>query len=474
VSAATATTAAERLVAFALGLRADAIPAEVRAAAALHALDTLGCGLAAHAVGVGTEGRTAAAAECPAGPATAIGHPDGLPPAGAALANGALCHGLDYDDTHSGAVSHVGAVVVPAALAAAEVERAPGPELLAALVAGGEVMIRLGLAAPGRFHAHGFHPTSVCGIFGAVAAVARLRRLAPRQAVAAMGIAGSLASGIFAYLSDGSATKRVHPGWAAHGAVFACGLAAAGLTGPAAVLEDRFGLLATHVPGEDVDLDGQLADLGRRWETPRTAFKPFPACHYLHAAVDAARAAAAQDGPLDPADVEEVVALVPEAAIPIVLEPAAGKLAPRSEYEAKFSLPYSVAAMLVHGRVDVLTYTDEAIADPRVLELARRVRYEPHDFGTYPGAFPGGVRLRLRDGRERRAELPHQRGAPEHPMTADEVLEKFRANAALALPDDEVEALAGATLGLADLDQVTGAFAALGRAGARAAQEVTR
>jgi 2-methylcitrate dehydratase PrpD len=153
-----------------------------------------------------------------------------------------------------------------------------------------------------------------------------------------------------------------------------------------------------------------------------------------------------------------------------VLEPVGAKVAPRTTYEAKFSLQYSVAAMLLHGRCGITTYAPDAIRDPQVLDLARRVRYEVKDYETYPGAFPGGVRITMRDGRVLEAELPYQRGGPENPMSADEVREKFRANAALALAH-AAEALEEAVLTLEEQDDLRGVLAPL--AAATVAEEVT-
>ena len=140
----------------------------------------------------------------------------------------------------------------------------------------------------------------------------------------------------------------------------------------------------------------------------------------------------------------------------LVLEPAASKVAPRSEYEAKFSLQYSTAAMLVHGQVSVRSYSDDAIADPRVLELARKVRYETKEYATYPAAFPGGVRITTKDGRTLEADFPHQRGAPENPMSPDEVRAKFRENAELALSEEAVGSLEETILGLEERQDVRG------------------
>jgi 2-methylcitrate dehydratase PrpD len=235
--------------------------------------------------------------------------------------------------------------------------------------------------------------------------------------------------------------------------VLAARLTALGAEGPPSVLEGKFGLYHAFLaaaPGE-IELDRQLADLGERWETPRIAFKPYPACHYIHGSLGATSTLC--EG-IDPDQIEEVVVTVPEAGVSLVLEPEESKLAPRSEYEGKFSLQYSTAAMLVHGEVGVRSYSDEAIRDPRVLELARRVRYETKDYETYPGAFPGGVRIRLRNGRALAADFPYQRGAPENPMTADEVRAKFRSNASLALTGGSVESLEEGLLTLEEQDDL--------------------
>lgn len=458
-------TAAQRFASFSASLTLDAIPAEVVEAAKLHVLDTLGCGLAGHARDAAPAAREAMTERGVSGPATAIGVEGGLPAADAALANGVTCHALDFDDTHTGAIAHVSVAVVPAALAAAQSAGADGAELLTATIAGNEIITRLGMAVGSAFHARGFHPTSVCGVFGATAAAARLHGLEEETAVNALGIAGSMASGLLEYLADGSSTKQLHPGWAAHAGILASRLAAHGATGPASVIEGRFGLYRAFVDRDDVDIATQLADLGERWETPRIAFKPYPACHYVHAPLDATvEALAGARLPLE--EIEEIVALSTEAGVSLVLEPLADKHRPRSEYEAKFSLPYSIASLLVRGRVDISTYTEEAIAEPDVLELASKVRYEVKDYATFPQALPGGVRIRLRDGRTLEAELAYQRGGPENPMSAGEVRDKFRANAALALGRSDVEALEQAVMTLEQCDDLQ-ALEVLSRAGRR-------
>jgi 2-methylcitrate dehydratase PrpD len=452
-------SAARRIAEWTGTLAFDDIPAPVVEAAKLHLLDTVGCGLAAHALGVAGEGRTAMAELGGEAQASVIGLDARLPAPNAAFANAMLCHGLDFDDTHSDSVAHVSAVVSPAALAAGEALGSSGRDVLAAIVGGNEVVTRVGMAASGQFHARGFHPTAVCGVFGATTAAGRLAGLDAETTASALGIAGSFAGGLFAYLDDATPTKPMHPAWAAHGGLLAARLASLGAAGPPGVFENRFGLYYAFVGATQgqVDLAAQVADLGERWETPRIAYKPYPACHFIHGSLGAT---ASLLGQLEADEVDSIVVTVPEAAVALVLEPAASKQAPRTEYEAKFSLQYSTAAMLVHGRVGVRSYSEEEIGDPRVAALAGKVRYEVREYDSYPAAFPGGVRIALRDGRTLEADAPYQLGGPENPMSADQVRAKFRENAGLALDEDAVGAVEEAVLTLEEAPDVRGVLAA--------------
>jgi 2-methylcitrate dehydratase PrpD len=442
-----APSAAAQLASWATALALEDIPRDVRVAASEHVLDTLGCGLAALALGEATAGLTVAR-ESGAGPATAIGSTERVATAAAALANGMLCHGLDFDDTHEPSIAHIGTVVVPAALAVAETVGARGADAIAAIVVGTETVARIGTAAPEGFHRRGFHPTGVCGVFGATVAACRLRGMDAEATTRALGLAGSMASGIFEYLSDGSPTKPFHGGWAAQAGVQAAALTAAGARGPATVLEGRFGLFATHV---DVpwDVAAQLADLGRRWESPSVAIKPYPACHWIHAAVDAA--VEASDGAAS-GDIERIVVRIPEVGVPIVLEPAEQKVAPMTPYDAKFSLPWCIAARLVHGRLDVRSFTETAIADPAVLELARRVEHAPWQ-GEHTSPFAGEAEVITAVGR-RAVRYEQPRGAPGNPMSHDAIVEKFVVNATRTLDEAAARRLVEAVAAVEDAPDV--------------------
>jgi 2-methylcitrate dehydratase PrpD len=253
--------------------------------------------------------------------------------------------------------------------------------------------------------------------------------------------------------------KRLHAGWAGHSGVVAAALARGGFTGPATVLEGRFGLYRTFVDAAP-DL-APFDTLGRQWETLRVGFKPYPCCHYNHAYLDCALELRRGHG-LRPEQVDRVECRVPAREVPIVCEPRETKLRPRTTYEAQFSLPYSVAAALVDGRVTLDTYAAARLADPATLALAARVEHVVDPDSTFPRGFPGWVRVQLRDGRTLEARVPDGRGGPERPLAAEAILAKFRDNAARVLPLDRVEALERVSLGLETLDDV-GRLAALCR-----------
>jgi 2-methylcitrate dehydratase PrpD len=283
----------------------------------------------------------------------------------------------------------------------------------------------------------------VCGAFAAALAAGTLLGLAPRALTSALGLVGSFAGGVMEFLEDGSAVKRLHAGWAAHAGVLAATLAAGGVTGPATVLEGRFGLYRTFL--DRAPDAGVFETLGHEWETTRIGFKPYPCCHYNHAYIDCALRLRREHG-LSAEQVASVECLVPAAEVPIVCEPRAVKIAPRTTYEAQFSLPYVVAAALVDGRVGLDTFTSERLHDEQVLGLAARVEHAVDPASTFPNGFPGWVRVRLADGRVLEAREPDGRGSMARPLPSGAIVEKFRENAASVLPRSTIEALEGAVL----------------------------
>ena len=421
-------TASQQMAEFVAGLRFDDLPPDVVAAARRHMLDAVGVALAASALGAGGPVIEMTRSWAGARESSVIGYDFGAPASWAALANGTLTHALDYDDTHVESVVHPSAFVVPAAIAVGEEIGASGRDIVTAAVAGYEVATRIGAAAPGRFHVRGQHTTGLCGTFGAAAVAGRLWGLTSDEIAQAFGIAGSQSSGLFAYLSDGSETKRLHAGWAAHGGIVAADLARRGFTGPSTIFEGPHGLFDAFLAGEEPDRARLVRGLGTEWETTRIAIKPYPACHFVHAFMDAGIEAGVKW-----ADIEEIVCSIAPPAIGIVAEPRAPRLHPATTYQAQFSLPFAVASAIVGGRDALEYFGDDARADRRVLTLAERVHHEPDTTLPFPKTYGGKLRVYTRGGRSIEIEELVNRGHPDRPLSDEELASKFLKNARMRL-----------------------------------------
>lgn len=430
---------ARRLASFAVESPPDSIPAEIRSRAKLHLLDTLGCGLAAVGSGAGRHASAIAAAQGGRAEASLLGEETAVPAALAALANGIRCHALDFDDTHERGICHSSTVVAPAALAAGEAAGSDGESVVDAYVLGTELALRIATATADGLYARGFHPTSVCGAFGAAGAASRLLGLGTEETGNALGVVGSFASGLLEYLSDGSATKPLHAGWGAQAGIQAARLAQAGATGPATVIEGRFGLMRSHTETR-AGAESICDRLGHRWEIAELAIKPFPACHFAHSSTWAAGELAGEHG-LNPGEIAEILVRIPPEGAPLVLDPLSAKLEPRTPYDAKFSLPFTVAHYLVRGSLDLTAFSPERIRDQEVLEVAGRVRPESVGDGSPPSRFAGGVRIVTRDGLELDRFLDHAPGSAANPLDDAWVRSKFRSNAELGLDPEAAREL---------------------------------
>ena len=436
---------------FALGLDLEAVPDAVVDAAKDHFLDALGVGLAAaslpEAAGLGP----AVAALGRGAESTALGLPEPLPAASAALLNGTLMHSLEYDDTHMAAIVHGSSVTASAALAVAEREGASGPDLLSAYIAGWEIFVRLGLAAPGGFQARGFQITAVGGPFVAALISAVLSGLTAKQAVAAQGIAGSQSSGVFEYLSEGATVKSLHPGWAAHAGLVAAALARGGMTGPSTIFDGRFGFYRTFAgdEGAAARLRTLFDDLGATWHLPAAAFKAYPCCHYIHPFLECLEGLMGEG--LEAGDVAAIECLVPPGAAPIICDPWPAKIAPRSGYDAKFSLPYCLAVLLVDGKLDV----DSFVAEPRaeLVALAGKVTWSPLEESGFPERFAAEINVRTVSGGTLEAAVDDVRGGPARPLATADIEAKFRANAVRLLAPAAVDGVIDA---VRSLDQAAG------------------
>lgn len=354
----------------------------------------------------------------------------------AALMNGLLIHGLDFDDTHPRAVLHPTAAVLPALVSSvylpASIKRdLSGRDFLSAYILGVEVACFIGSMASGAFHERGFHPTAVAGIFGCVAAAGRLAGLNVSELVHAQGLALSFASGSLEFLEDGAWNKRYHPGWAAQSALTAIALARGGAIGATDPYAGRHGALSLFTGLDSANLPA--VDFADRtgWATDATAVKPFPACHFTHACIDAALILRQQG--VEAREINHITALMPAPTIPIVCEPEAKKKRPASSYDAQFSIPYLVAAAFINGRLTTAEVDGAHLEDAAILDLASRVNYEVDPHSTFPAAYSGELIVALNDGRTLRHREETNRGAACRPLSAEEIVLKFQDNSAARL-----------------------------------------
>ncbi|MBB4689403.1 MmgE/PrpD family protein [Amycolatopsis jiangsuensis] len=418
---------AETVGAFAARTSLADLPAEVLDRARHLVLDAVGVALAAGEHEFTRRARRALA-RLGTGDQSVLGLPDRLAPREAAMLNAVLVHGLDFDDTHSGAVTHVSASALPTALAAAVQHGRSAEDLLVAYILAVEISARVGKVSRGGFHTVGFHPTGVAGAFGSAVAAAKLSGLDSAGITTAQQIVGSMASGILEFLEEGAWTKRLHPGWAANSALTAAAFAAEDWPGPPLVYEGRYGLYATHLQGREWDATELVQDLGTRWELLDTAVKPFPSCHFTHGFADAVLALHEESG-FSAADIERIRCFIHPTPGAAVCDPIERKRVPQDDYDAKFSLPFIAAACVSRGRLTLSEFTDEALADQEILRLAQLVEIGDDPESRYPHAYSAAVEITLHDGRKLfRRESVH-RGHPERPLSHADIREKFTSNA---------------------------------------------
>jgi 2-methylcitrate dehydratase PrpD len=340
-------------------------------------------------------------------------------PSYAALSHGTLAHIYDYDDTYPESVVHPSSVVLPAALAAGHA--ADGETVAVAMLAGYEFLARAGAAAGRRLHARGFQATGVLGPLGAALVASLSTGVDERSTVWAMGLSGSMSGSLLEFLSDGTWSKRMHPGWAAHAGINAVELARRGFTGPATILEGDNGLFRAFTEVLPENLDSHFDDLGDRWACLSLQTKLFPCAHVIHPYLEVLLDWIAAPGN-DAADIASITCRVAPWAVPIVAEPLARKRSPATEYEARTSLPFALALAVVDGVIAASSFADAALTDAAVLDAAARVSYVEDP--TLERDFPAKLLIQTTVGGS--VELSSR--AAQTADDASRIREKFEAN----------------------------------------------
>ncbi len=357
----------------------------------------------------------------------------------AAIANGTAAHSLELDDVSNEASLHPAVSTMSAALGAGHLAGCSAKEFIEGIVAGYEVVVRLGISLdPAAHYAQGFHPTGTCGTMASAITAAKILKLNEKAMMNALGIAGSQAAGSMEFLTEGAFTKRLHPGWAAHSGLIAALLAREGFTGPSTILEGRFGFLHAYSPRSNP------ARILENWGNPHkvmeASIKPHSCCRYKQGPIDGILKIMREEN-LQPTDVEKVTLGILKAGFPIVAEPEELKRNPRTVVDAQFSMPFGAALAMIYGRASLDEYVQEKVRSPQIKDIMDRVycREDPELEKEFPKKWPASVEIVTKKGDRHSAKIEYPKGDPENPLSWDELIKKFETLVAPIFPSKRVK-----------------------------------
>lgn len=340
----------------------------------------------------------------------------------AVLINGIMGHATELDDVHKLAKTHAGAIVVPTALTVGAYLKSSGREVLRAIILGYEVALRIGIGIGASSHRlQGWHATGTCGIFGAAVAVAVLMKLSEEEIINTLGLAGTQASGLWAFIQDGASCKKFHAGKAAHGGLIATLLAKGGMTGPAYILEAEDGGLF-KASSDEYDFEAVTKNVNIDWEISNVDRKPYPCCRSTHPAIDGILSL--RDGCLK--NIDDIEQIIVETYEVGYLQ--CGKiLNPQSKSEAQFSTPFCCALAMIDGNVNLESFLEKKLNDNRYISLAKKVSVcACEEFSCkYPKNWGCRVTIRMKNGNEYKKLVENAKGDHENPLIRQDLEEKM-------------------------------------------------
>lgn len=410
---------------FASNLKCAAIPAPVVERAKLLIADSIGIAIrACHDVPSSAVHLRALRSMGQLGDFPIFGSRSRLSAPAATELNGALIHSLDFDDTYSPGALHPSAAVLPAALAAVQMSGASGADLLAAVVAGYELMCRLSVALGAADHYdRGFHPSATCGAFAAAMAAGRALGLDARQCESALGIALSQTAGSLQFLVNGAWTKRFQVGNAARAGLVSACLAREGYRGAAEPLEGKHGFLQAYASNPQTH--EATCELGETWRTLEIAVKPYPSCRFSHAAIDAI-VGLKSDYAFAPKDVSRIVCGLSRKGILLVGDPIEHKRQPADVVSAQFSMPFAAAVAVMEEGMGWDSYSRWlGTAELTALMGLVDVEHDSEVEALFPARFGARVQIALRDGRVLNRLVTSPKGESDNFVTRDLIDRKF-------------------------------------------------
>ena len=448
--------ATEKIAQFVLKTSFEGIPRDAIEKAKRTALDCIGAALAG--VGEPVSQTITGYATKLGGPAQAslFGAGVKVSAADAALANGCIAHALDYDDCGV-KIGHPSVLVLPAVLSLGEHLGASGKDILTAYVIGLEIEGKLALHADFKLMQARLNHQTWYGSIGAAAACAKLLKLNIEKTRMALGIAANYACGLS--VNHGSMAGAMAAGNACRNGVTGALMAQAGITANPNMIEAKNGFYDTLVGQDHYDAERMADGLGNPFyiESPGIGLKKYPSCYHTHRALDGVFQLL-NEHRLNDKEIDEIDVGTSERAMRVLAftEPA-------TPYQAKFSMPYCIAAAVVDQQVTLETFTPGKFEDRSIVQTRKKVHLSFPDVPIWPGLADVGpdtefvgnpVTIRTTDGRSYSARVDIPRGDPTLPLTDDELLSKYRDCARGELGADDTELSVDAVLGLEKLADI--------------------
>jgi 2-methylcitrate dehydratase PrpD len=345
----------------------------------------------------------------------------------AAMANGVICHGIDFDDTHGEALSHTSAVIVPAALATAEVAKHSGKDFLLSFVLGYEIAVRVGMAVMPSHYEY-WHSTATNGTFGAAAAAGKNYGFNEEQYINAFGFSGTQAAGLLTYLKFGDYTKSFNPGKSAFNGIFSALMVKAGGTAPPNMIENPKGYSGAYSKEPALQkLTRGLEGGPMVWEILVNMLKPFPSLAASHTPMDVTLRLV-KENDLKPENIVKIINRTYN-----TVKTHFSNYEPKTVMAARLSVPYCVAVCAAKRNGGLDAFHVKTINEPVVQETLKKVEIvaDPELNKLYPEKFPSQIEIHMKDGKVYKGEMYYAKGSAKNPFSDEELNEKFRS---LALP----------------------------------------
>ncbi len=436
----------------------DALPAEVIDAVKKQILDYIGVALGGACQTGAVEVRELTEEIGGAPQSMVFGTGTMVPAMNAAQVNATCGHCLDFDDVHEEAVMHPGVITVPTAFAMADyVKGLSGKELIAAVAIGGDMISRLGLATrPGEnIHQFGWHFTTLNGFVTSAAVAARILGLDEEKTLNAMGIGYHQACGNGQAVKDGVHTKRLGPGFAVRGGIYAALLAKKGITGAHNIFEGVNGFYKIYHDGH-YSREILTSELGTRWESLNISIKPYPCCRGVHPTIDCALRLRNEYG-VTSENLERLVIAVGEGPMGLLGAPLEVKAHPRNVVDSQFSLAWGASVAISRGHPGLNDYTEEAIRSDDILSVSSRIEMELDTSLNSTGLEPVRMTACLKDGTKHTVYTDTATGSPERPISFEQSEVKFRGlveGAARRISKVNADKIVSMVKGLENIDDI--------------------